>query len=286
MARMLSPTEEVETSMSILCDGWRQVGPAFQFYENDDETALLYRFHNQWMTLDGWLPALLLRHLPPAYTLPKRFVIKVKKGGWCEMAIANEQEALQRMVDAQGHFVPRLLDQVRVEGMETSALAMELLPGKSLWELSEETWIGTRLSQRNIDHICRGIIRCFDAVAEHYMCHYDPELTNLMLVTQAPSIVFSTLVALGLCTGVALLFTVDVNWGARLAITALLLAMLVYLCHGWRTPTRVVIIDFEIYELMTDSLLHTIVCHNSNRASAWELCTRFRGRCLKDQYDA
>ncbi|KAK5707563.1 hypothetical protein LTR97_000100 [Elasticomyces elasticus] len=219
MARMLSPTEEVETSMAILCGGQRQVGPAFQFYENDDETALLYRFHNQWLTLDGWLPGILLRHLPPAYTLPKRFVIKVKKGDWCEMAIANEREALQRMVDAQGRFVPRLLDQVRVEGMEDSALAMELLRGKSLWELSEERSAGTKLLPRNIDHICRGIIRCFDAVAEHYMCHYDPELTNLMLVNQAPSKSFSIAVALVLCMSIALLIGAGVKWGAPLGGT-------------------------------------------------------------------
>ncbi|KAK4962054.1 hypothetical protein LTR10_002551 [Elasticomyces elasticus] len=220
MARLFPPNEEVEVNMTIVCGGWRQVGPAFQFYEKDDETARLYRFHNQWTTLDGWLPASILRHLPPAYTLPKRFVIKVKEEeGWPGVAIANERRALLKMANIQGRYVPRLLDQVLVEGMEQSALAMELLIGKDLWALSEETWTGAKLSPRRVSQICRGVLHCFDAIAEHHISHFDPELTNVMLVEQAPSRLFSTAAALVLCMSTAMLSVVDLKGGAQLGVT-------------------------------------------------------------------
>ncbi|KAK4900953.1 hypothetical protein LTR27_002136 [Elasticomyces elasticus] len=285
MSRLFSKKEEVEVNIAITCNGWRQVGPAFQFCEKDDETALLYKFHNQWVTLEGWLPASLLRHLPPAYTLPKCFVIKLKKPFDdidAQMGIARERAALQRMAAIQGRYIPRLLDQVQVEGAEKSALAMEYLSRNDLWSLSEDT-SSPNLSPRYVDQICRGIVRCFDAITDHDIMHNDPELTNIMLVPHDPRPFRSAMAVLMVCAGTALLAVVDMRWGARLILTAPIITALVYLWRAYWTPPRVVLIDFEYYELATHSDLHATICRNVNRIEAERLCTTFRERCFGDR---
>ncbi|KAK5767501.1 hypothetical protein LTS12_002342 [Elasticomyces elasticus] len=273
--------EHVEhVELAIVCGKWRQVGPATKLYEKPDGTSILYRFRsNRWFTLDNGLPTVILRLLPPAWSLPRQFVVKMKKPFediYMHPLVTREREGLEKMCDMQGQLVPRLLP-VQVEGIERSALAIELLAGEDLWELSKPG--SAALSPRCIREVCCGITRCFEGTTKHGIVHYDPELTNIMLVQRSwkrsmPAVV-------DCCLGVASIVCCDLTLEVQRAVTALLLATLLYTVWLYWSSFRVVLIDFEDYREYTDSEVE--LSKHQNDGEATRLCKEFRDRCFYNQ---
>jgi hypothetical protein len=154
-------------------------------YEKVDGSAALYQFDNQWYTLYGYLPSNVLRLIPSAYTLPRRFVVKIKllDDNDARICIQREKEAYGQMQGLQGHIIPRVWSDVVVQGFEKSSFAMELLEGDSLFNLSTPDNLSR--PQVDVDSICSGICRCFRAITEHNVEHWDvDDLMNIMLVQQ------------------------------------------------------------------------------------------------------
>lgn len=167
--------------MTIICNGRRQTCKPTLLSSRRDGSSEVYGFENAYFTLDNWLPWSLLRQLPANCALPKRFAIKIRNDCDAEHYIFQEKEAYQHLQRLQGGVIPRLFMEVQVEGFETKALAMELLSGHDLWELSSP--ISRSPSQLDLEHIRQGIHSCFKAITALGVEHGDPDqLSNYMLV--------------------------------------------------------------------------------------------------------
>ncbi|KAK4900955.1 hypothetical protein LTR27_002138 [Elasticomyces elasticus] len=272
------PEHVEKVELAIICGRWRQVGPATKLYEKPDGTSILYRFRSKWwFTLDKWLPPSVLQLLSPAWSLPRQFVVKMKKpfeDVYMQPVITREREGLQSLCDFQGHLVPRLLP-VQVEGIERSSLAIELLAGDDLWELSKPG--STPLSPWCVGEVCRGITRCFEDTTKHGIVHYDPELTNIMLVQRSWKQIMPAVV--DCCLGVVSLVCCDLRADVQRAIVALLLATLLYTAWMYWKSFRVVLIDFEDWVRVEDPE-H---CKIQNETELYRLCKLFRNRCFYNQ---
>jgi hypothetical protein len=182
--------------MTITCNGRSQTCTPTMLYKKADGAAALYQFDNQWHTLYGHLPSNVLRLIPSAYTLPKRFVVKIRPldDDDARFFIQREKEAYGQMQPLQGNIIPRVWSDVVVKGFEESSFAMELLEGDSLFNLS--TPDNPFRPQLDVDFVCFGICRCFRAITKYNVVHLDvDELTNIMLVQQPlqPSVVLEAI---------------------------------------------------------------------------------------------
>jgi hypothetical protein len=157
-------------------------------YRKSDDSTALYQVNNQWFTLYGYLPSRILRAIPSTYTLPKRFVVKIKypdsddvNNDDARSLIQREKEAYGRMQDLQGNVIPDVWFDVVVEGFEKYSFAMELLEGDNLFNLS--TPLNPNRPQLDVDLICSDICGCFRAISKYNMQHWDvDDLANIMLV--------------------------------------------------------------------------------------------------------
>jgi hypothetical protein len=186
----------IRREMTITCNGHSQTCTPIMFYEKVDGTAALYQIDNQWPTLYGHLPSNILRLIPSAYTLPKRFVVKTRPldDNDARSLIQTEKKAYGQMQRLQGNTIPRVWSDVVVKDLEESSFAMELLQGDSLFNLS--TPDNPFRPQLDVDFVCFGICRCFRAISMYNVVHLDvDDLANIMLVQQPfqPSVVLEAI---------------------------------------------------------------------------------------------
>jgi hypothetical protein len=112
---------DLDINMTLEWQGRLQTGRAIRI--NGSETSDIYSFDNQWTALD-------------IHTLPKRLIIKVVSDLENVGLVANEKKSLEKLRDLQGDLAPQMFEQVKVVGLEDSAVVMEFLEGQNLWVLS------------------------------------------------------------------------------------------------------------------------------------------------------
>lgn len=113
--------------------------------------------------------------------LPKRFAVKFRPN-------VDEEEVRRRMEKETSALrllkglstVPEHFDEVEVRGKQGCGIAIELMHGEDLFELSEPR--SPIRKHLDVALICAGIKQCFENNAARQVEHWDAQLRNLMVV--------------------------------------------------------------------------------------------------------